>query len=577
MRMPYSESTRPYADMSDRDRVKALFAYPWFRAIRHPAFAHTVDTTAPGRPAEYPPLLQFMLVCLARAYGSQNAALRALNRDGLWQVACDRYRTLVRQDVDLPAAPPTPAQMDGYIHRHFGTAALVCMPKPEQARRDDNAERTVACKPGWEVRTVWSPNDESLSLLRSEFMVAALSQASKQGMLPTDFGDVDFANPDPRFVFFGDGTWLKPFSEATLVLLPGGEKHVSKSRAQRGRHRLPDLCRTGKVDEKEVLGICNIFIGMWTSAGRIVVMADQTIGSETPKAMAMLRSLIAALQDRVHVIVWDRALSGSELHEVMATHRTMILTKPIARSRNSIYSDGETALDLSEEAALTLHKDSKCLPLGTSIHTKDGKKKRVRSKFHRFTQVPDEIRKCRRLHDLWVDGNALWDVYEDPTDGHRYKSTVTRCIRAVPQPAATLHNEEFGIVWEVPHEMQLPCQEAPGGVHEFVALHRPVDLMRGRPASGPQKSMYDLRPIGTADERFWTTYNLRNNAESLNSAYKRTFGNKDHAMRLRGHEQMVDQIAFSFLTNAMTWHNDRRQKRDARSVAPVGATSLLKS
>lgn len=87
--------------------------------------------------------------------------------------------------------------------------------------------------------------------------------------------------------------------------------------------------------------------------------------------------------------------------------------------------------------------------------------------------------------------------------------------------------------------------------------------------------MYDLRPIGTADERFWKTYNLRNNAESLNSAYKRTSKNKDHAMRLRAHEQMVDQVAFSFFTNAVTWWNHRRQTRDARPFAPVGATSLL--
>lgn len=573
--MPYNESTRPYADMTDRDRVTALFTYPWFRAIEHPAFAHTVDATGPGRPAEYPPLLQFILVCLARAYRSQTAALRALNRDGLWDDACDRYRRLVRQDVDLPAAPPTHAQMDGYVRRYFGIQALVCMPKPEQAQREDDVNRAVVCKPGWEVRTLWGPNEEALSLLRSEFMLVALNQAQKQGMLPKEFGDIDFANPDSRFVFFGDGTWLKPFSEATLVLLPDGEKDVHKSRAQQGRHRLSDLCRKGKVDDKEVFGICNIFIGMWTDAGRIVVMADQTIGSETPKAMEMLRSLIVRLTNRVHVVVWDRALSGSELHEVMAAHRTMILTKPIARATTSVYSDGESALDLSEDEALALQRDDRCLPLGTSIHTEDGKKKMVRSKFHHFTQVSDEIRDCQRDHDLWVDGNALWDVYVDPTDGHRYKSKVARCLRAVPRPAGTLHDEEFGPLWEVPHQMQLACDQAPGGVHDFVALHRPVDLMRGRPVSGPQRSMYDLRPIGTADERFWTTYNVRNNAESLNSAYKRTFQNKDHAMRLRGHEQMVDQVAFSFLTNAITWYNHRRQTHDARPVAPVGATSLL--
>lgn len=574
--MPYAETTRPYASTSQYDALMAVFTYPWFRAIQHPAFAHTVPHMpgVRGRRSQYPPLLQFLVLTLSRAYRSQNAALEHLNKNGLWQEACDLYRALVRQNINLPSAPPTAEQMDAYLRRHFGVGAPVCMRKPEAARVA-SATTNPACKPGWEVRTLWEPNVDALRLLRDGLTRTALNQAQKQGLLPRDVDDVDFANPDDRFLFYGDGTWLGPYSKATRIRVGDDDYLVVGSRAKKGRHRIPDRCRKGTVDEKEVIGINNIFIAMWTDAGRVVVMADQTTGSETPKAMAMLRHLITYIPGRVRTVVWDKALSGKELHDLMAKDRTMVLTKPVARAKDSTYSDGYRARALGESEAVAMHDRQEALPLGTSIVREDGNKKMVRSKFHRLFHTAEEVANCPRDHDLWVDGNSLWETYLDPSDTHRYKSRPARCVSAIPRRAEAMFHEECGELTEVVMDWELACDQADDGIHRFTFIYRPYDLASGRPVGGLQRALHDLRPVGTADERFWETYNTRNNAEGLNATYKRTLANKDHAMRLRAHEQEVDQIAMAFLINAKTWHVHRQQTRDSVPAAPLGATSRV--
>src|SRR5688572_10984873 len=102
--MPYNDTTLPFANLSDRDRVLAVFTYRWFSALNHPACAHEVPPVSCGRSAAYPPLMQFLVVVLSRVFASQRAALRALGKDDLWAECCMRYRALVKKDINLPAA-----------------------------------------------------------------------------------------------------------------------------------------------------------------------------------------------------------------------------------------------------------------------------------------------------------------------------------------------------------------------------------------------------------------------------------------------------------------------------------------
>lgn len=547
--MPHNKATLPFADLSDRDRVAAVFTYKWLAAIEHPAFAHEAPSVKRGRPAGYPPLMQFMVLVLARVFASQRNALQALNKDDLWMECCDRYRLLVKKQVNLPAAPPTAANMDAYLHRHFGVADV------EQVEG--------------ELRTIYRPNETALSMLCSEFTTVALSQAHKQGQIPTGEVTRDFANPDHCFLFFGDGTWLKPYSKARRVSLgKGGKSVVVDSRAKKGRHRIPDVCRRGEIDGKNVVGINNIFIGTWTDAGRIVVAADQTIEAESTKALAMVRDLIERLGDRVHTVVWDKALSGQVLHEIAAHHRTLILTKAVARGSDSVYSDGYTARDnLSAEEAFEVVDRGGCLPLGTTVQTVSGKRTMTRSKFHRVTHPTPDVHTCVRDHELWVDGDVLWDTYRDPNGLGMYKTAAARSTSAIPRRASTLVDGAMTPVWEYPIEWELPCADSPTGVHRFTTVWEPIAIASGRPSSGAQKAMHDLRPLGAEDDRFWDAYNVRNNAESLNSLYKKMFANSEHAMRQRGHEQLVDQIAAAFAMNAVTWLTHRRQQANAKAMA----------
>lgn len=433
------------------------------------------------------------------------------------------------------------------------------------------AEGTQHC----EVIIDWDSPLDPLALLSAQFTRVAIGQAMQQGQFPKDAGHPDFANPDPRCCVFGDGTWLPPYSAVTPILDEATNAWMpSGSRATRGRARVQDVCKRyhcdgKKVDGKKAVGINNIFIGTWTDAGRVIVAVRQTLGGESKTAIPMIENLASLLGDRLHTVVWDKALTGMELHRLMAYYKIRVITKPVARATNKATSDGHTARVMEEDAAFAAHEARRPLPLGTTVQWVSGKRTMIRSQFHRFKPASTEVHDCRRDHHLWVDGGVLWDTYSDPADGGIYKHTSARALQAVPVEVETLVRRKVIAVWEVPTTWELECPEAPGGIHRFTEVWEPLALKKGRPANGPRRAMHDLRPLGVEDRRFWAIFGKRNNAESVNAWYKATFRHKGRAMRQRSREQYVDQIAASFTMNALTWWTHQRQRQ--MPTAPLDA------
>lgn len=543
--MPYNETTRPFADLSDDDRLAAIFLFNPIASVQHEGLLHEVPD---GALFVYPPLLQFLILMAARVFGSQNAALKALNNPGVWDRCCDQYRRLVNKDVNVPAKPPSAPVQDRYVRRLAEHRVAIDLP---DGREPD------------EVLIDWNSAADPLALLSTQFTRVSLGQAFRQGQFPRDAGLPDFANPDKRCSAFGDGTWLPPYSKVVPLWDPKAMTWTySGSRVKRGKERVQDVCkRYGKIDGKSVVGINNIFIGTWTDAGRVIISARQTIRGESLTATAMVEDLIAHLGDRLHTVVWDKALSGRVLHQIAARHKVAIITKPVARSKGKEHrtSDGHTAREITAEMAFQAHRRGRALPLGTTVQWVSGDRTMIRSKFHHFRPLPEAVRTCRRDHALWVDGGVLWDTYTDPNDGTCYKHKAARATSAVPVQVETLLEGDVATVWEVPIHWDLDCADAEGGIHQFTTLWEPLAIAGGRPANGPQRPMHDLRPLGVEDQRFWDIFGSRNNAESVNAWYKATLKHKGHAMRQRSREQYVDQVAASFTMNAITWWTHRRQ------------------
>lgn len=555
--MTYNDTTRPFADLNDDDRLTAIFAFTPIASVKHDGLLHEVPQ---GASYAYPPLLQFLVLMASRIFESQNAALKALNRPGVWERCCDQYRQLVRKGVNIPSKPPSAPVQDKYVRRLAYYDAVPAVPEGTQPT---------------EVLIDWADLADPLASLSEQFTRVSIGQACRQGQFPTDAGAPDFANPDRRCSTFGDGTWVLPYSKAVPMWDDEAKKWVySATRVKTGKERVQDVClRYGEVDGKSVVGINNIFIGTWTDAGRVMLAARQTIRGESLTATAMVEDLVDKLGDRLHTVVWDKALSGKVLHRVAAQHNVLVVTKPVARGSGAgkQTSDGYTAREMTAEAALEAHAEQRPLPLGTTVQWVSGERSMIRSKFHRFP-LPQNVGDCCREHDLWVDGGVLWDTYTDPADGAIYKHQAARAIQAHPRMTETLLGNQAP-VWEVPTTWELPCAAAEDGVHRFDTVWEPLAIMNGRPASGPQRAMHDLRPLGVEDRRFWDIFGTRNNAESVNAWYKSALAHKGHAMRQRSREQYVDQVAAAFTMNALTWWTFQRQsalKRLSASGSVVG-------
>lgn len=542
--MTYNDTTRPFADLSDEDRLAAIFSFKPIASVHHEALVHEVPA---GASYTYPPLLQFLILMTARVFASQNAALKALKGRGVWDRCCDRYRALVKKDVNIPSKPPSAAVQDKYVRRLAHYDDIVVLPEGKEHE---------------EVLIHWNNLNDPLAHLSKQFTRVSIGQAFRQGQFPKDAGLPDFANPDRRCSVFGDGTWVAPYSKVAPHWDPDAKDWVySSSRAAKGKERVQDVClRYGEVDEKSVVGINNIFIGTWTDSGRVILAARQTIQGESITATTMVEDLIEHLGHRLHTVVWDKALSGKHLHRIAALYNVLVVTKPVARAKGAKNrtSDGHTAREVTSEAALEAHAQRRPLPLGTTVQWVSGERSMIRAKFHRFKPLPETVKACSRVHDLWVDGGVLWDTYTDPADGTIYKREPARAVRAIPRRAETLLGDAAP-VWEVPTTWELPCADAEDGAHYFESIWEPIAIVKGRPSSGPQRAMHDLRPLGVEDQRFWDIFGTRNNAESVNAWYKATLKHKQHAMRQRSREQYVDQVAAAFTMNAITWWTFGRQ------------------
>ena len=283
----------PVDEPTEREQVLAVFGFGGLTDLA--SVLSPVPENNGKRRSPYPPLLQYAVAVAARIYGSQRRALHRLGKDGLWEEAIAEYSAAVGIDQRLPLRPPNADQQNRFVQNFTKD--------PERMRR-----------------------------LCAAFTTSAVAQARYLGQFPE--AEPDFANPDPLNTIFGDGTFYDPFSDVQEVIDPAtGETRVVNSRATTQRPRLQRSVTDPTADGKTVRGVNHVTIQTRTWAGWIILANAQALGAEVEAARPMIDALHELLgKDRLHTLVWDRAISGWHLEDLMARQRILAITKSVAKA-----------------------------------------------------------------------------------------------------------------------------------------------------------------------------------------------------------------------------------------------------
>lgn len=519
-------NVRRHPVRSQWERFEAIFTYPGLYDCSD-LLAESIDETtsfddsAPrqgprrGRSCAYPDLLLFALTICSRACTSQNAMLAELDESGRWAELCDLYREGLGLDIEIPAIPPAASALDRFM-----------------ARLADKRE---------ERRRRWAALSERLTHV-------GWGTARLLGNFADGYGEVDWTNPDYHYVVIGDGTYIKPFTNALRQWCPvTGEEVILGSNAKtRNRARIQEQVTDPKPDDKTARGINHVTLSTWTDFGWVVLGTDHATGGEIYPTMVLLDRLLDFAKDRVHTVVWDRVLTGWAIQDLMATRRVMVINKAVARSgRYPFTVDGQKyrPYNIPKATAVERFRAGQSLPLGTSIYQTTKGYERVNSKFHRLP-LPKPLASCAQPHVLWVDDGALFDSYLSHDGVWWKRPRAATAVEAKPLP------RDCG-TWSLPITWHLDCPAAPEGRHEFTTHWNPAP---GR-TKAVSNALLELRPVPRyADEQFGPIHGLRNITESFNQWLQKALGQHKRATRLNVDQQAVEHLCAGMLANAITYH-----------------------
>lgn len=501
--MPYAEGRRS-APLSDREKVLVL--------INSTSLSDLSEVLPSdrglGRGSEYPALLQYAIVVAARIWGSQRAALANLAEPSLWVDVCTAYegRFAGTDYLWLPSVPPSARQQDAFV-QHF-----------------------AAVEP------------RLLEHLSARLTMSAVGLARHLGNFPDDVTP-DWANPSPKHVLIGDGTFTEPFSGVEkFVDEATGEVGYLRSRAKHpGRTRFQSEQTNAQIDGKVRSGINHVNLLTSTRSGWVVLGCVQTLGGEIHGMREVVEPVLKLLGNRVHTLVWDRAVQGFDIEHLMARHRVLVINKQVAARK-------EAARLVSEQEALERFRSGQPLPLGATVYRTTAGLDFVRSAFVALQTIP-----CSQGpdHGLWVDDGAV--VEAEHQTPHMLKVETATAAHANAHIAAS-GNYELETEWE------LPCRSS-GELHQFKTVWTPRADKRGH-RSDRHKALSAARVLPRGDERFRPTHGLRNQTESYNSWAKRCLGtgaSPGRAMRLSARLQLLDFLATGTLANALTAHRDEHR------------------
>ncbi|MHA3838268.1 hypothetical protein ACXR8F_21350 [Terrabacter sp. AAH1] len=369
--------------------------------------------------------------------------------------------------------------------------------------------------------------DDGLALLEDVFPRLAVDTAHRIGLLlPTGPGSL--THPDPARCVYGDGTLVRPIyrpPEAVTVTEPDGGTHIAyphprtKELLEHPPGRFdPDLqLHHGQLGPVQTHGyVC------WHARGpelyQRVVLAAAHIpapGTEAATAIRLLAAVHAAAGDGIHAAIYDGAMNGIHIDQVMTRYGYLLVAK---QATSSTETDTSTVPVVLNDAG----RRTRSYPLGTVRHT----------------TTPDPAAatgagpgEC--VHQIATIGGRVVEIGLDDTGDPVVVAEADRgAVKRFRRTNGTYH---FNVGYRI------PCSREPFTV--WLSPHAE--------ATGDPRRPQNLRVIPETDPDFDRISSLRNDAESFHSNLKRTLV-CDRAMSLGWRRGLIDVYCFALLNNALT-------------------------
>jgi hypothetical protein len=227
-------------------------------------------------------------------------------------------------------------------------------------------------------------------------------------------------------------------------------------------------------------------------------------GREADAAVGLIGDVHRVAGAGVQAVVYDGALRGVHLEQLMTRHGLIVVNKVAA-----------APLTEAEKANRDGVKAVKTYPLGTWEHDTD-----TGACTHTLAAVDGAI------VEMALDDTG------DPVIAHR----LVR--RQVKRPRRGNGNYHFSAAFTV------PCPR--GDFDAWITPH-------GEPGDPDARRAENVRLISEGEEDFARLYGIRNDAEAFNSAYKRSLL-VNRAMSLGWRRQLLDATCFALLSNAVVAH-----------------------
>ena len=476
--------------LTTNQQIEAIFSHPALYDL-----GKLIPAEQPvGRPAHHPGYLLLGYGVLARLFRSGNRVQTELSDPATWQIIC-------------------------------GAVAAMAEARPDLVDRLPGAK-----PPRWEAfryaRNRYLTDPDILRALQDAFTEAAVGQAHELGLLDPA-GPGSLSHPDRSRVVYGDGTVVRPLYRpptAKLSTDPAtGKTKVTYYDADGNvidkPHRRfdPDAAdyhgHTGPVHGQN-------FVALYARGDdphqRVVLAVDRVDrpGQEADTAVRAIKRLHAVAGAGIQAIVYDGAMRGVHIDELLTGHGLVVI--------NKVHASAKTA------ARRGKNTKPRWFTLGTWEH-----------------DTPQGA--CG--HQLAAVDGAVSEIGLDDQGKPVVLSRLER--RQVKRPRRSSGRFHFNVAYEV------PCPD--GAFQAWVTPH-------GLAGDTDHKTADAVRIIAEGEPDFDRLYGLRNDAESFNSQLKRSLL-VDRAMSLGGKRQLLDVLCYSLLHNAVNAHRAALTRESSRRLA----------
>lgn len=470
--------------LSFRQTVHALVTAPHFRAIARSL--PDPQRHRPGRKSQHPVPMYFLYEQLLPFMGSQSRLDAELRDPVAWHELCVLFKDLF--GLDMP------------------------VDKPIQKNHVETWRRLMTLE-DLEANT------------RPALRAQGFDLSRQMGALRIQ-DDVDWTNLSPDNVISGDGTWLKPWSDAE-VEIKDDEIVVSNSRAtelSQVRHR--DDVMYFRKDGRWVRGRGYVgFHARTDVAGQRITLDLAPIPARTGEwatAESMLNLLIIEAEGAVHGVTYDGAVDATAIVGLMELGVVPIVPVQASSKRDLI-------IDAPEE----LWRSSTC-------HDKKTRQKRKKKNcrvapIKLVSHQTDNGTMCE--HELWAyDG----DVTVGEKKGNRLYVRYLCPLLARTRTGGP-KNYRFSLTVDV------PCPH--GSFTTSINLHGVYN--RGR------KLASALRPVAFSHDDYRRLTGRRNDSESAWATLKLGLRNR-RSSRLNHAQEHLTLLAAVTASNAIAYYNFKR-------------------